>query len=88
MNDLSTHPTGESQKSGELVPADGPVAVDTFGGECMRSGVLTRRSPRWASCRSSSMTSRAGICSIPGWRTALLPRPAPMRQTSAMCWAR
>lgn len=32
MNDLATHPTGESQKGGELVPADGPVAVDTFGG--------------------------------------------------------
>jgi len=32
MNDLTTHPTGEPQKGGELVPAEGPVAVDTFGG--------------------------------------------------------
>jgi len=32
MNDLTTHPTGEPPKGGELVAAQGPVAVDTFAG--------------------------------------------------------
>ena len=33
MSNEIIHPLGESQNSGELVPAEGPLTVDTFGGK-------------------------------------------------------
>lgn len=93
MNELSLHPQGEPKKRREsdcraLVPAEGPVAVDTFGGR-----IHVEWDPTAAVTPLGQLPFFTDYLQVsglfdPGWSSVRCSGPAPMHRPNATCSAR